>query len=468
MYDDLIGRAKLGDTEALRTLSTLSFKDIKLYRQAVPVILEHLEASDFPNLGSPTFAKDLEIPMLSFSILHYGLNNVAGNIIRPERDFEHLQGGRWVLQRILYDWDLIHGWIEFFLLCLDAHCQQKPTMPDDLHSTMLSDSAGLLGRMAVVSMCYINTEAAVKFLDSLPGYMSLIVQLIMLPAQVLRTTQNLIDVLVPITQFDDLAGHRITEECMLALTGCLLYSPASLTSFQDQMVLQSKCLVHDEHDLPKLKVYTRLISILSTHKPRSVDLVTIRRDFIKQGMVGSITATMAALSDPQRPRGDSSRILVECLVECAAYLLESIRDEGKSATLDALKGSTSIMFSFSKAAKLLSEDIKATRQLTELYTQLLHEITIASIHPAVMRQCLRCLRKDGLLLQTAEPRLQPLVDAGRTFLQTLSRWKSRRAAYNQLEHPLCGNLHCPHSGVKAKSLKYCTQAGVLERCNKRR
>ncbi|KAJ7592013.1 hypothetical protein C8J56DRAFT_1024270 [Mycena floridula] len=463
MFDDLIKRANLGDLDALKTIhDRLGYREAELYRRALPDIV-YLLGQDRPILACTPLPKEVEVPILCFSILHRSLTQVTQNMAIGPLDTDLCFAGAQVVQYICEDWSNICGWMEYFLKCLDVHREQRPSGQHSMYQAMVSDSAGLLARMAMVSMSYANGEAGAKFLGSVPGYIGLLVGFTLRPAQELRTEQNFGDAVIPLSTFDGRGARiAITEEFITQLA---LESPAAVANFQDQMVQRSKCLTEGENDGAFLQGYISVLFFLSIYKPWSVDPIPIRRNLIKGGMVGSITATMVNISTSPPPPHYRYGILVRCLVQCVTYLLHSIRDEGKVATLDALKGSSSIFHSLANAAKVLSQDTEASAQLAELYTQLLHEFTIALVHPAVMHRCLRSLRKHRLLLTTKETRLQPLVDAGKTFLQALSRWKLRRTAYNQLDHPLCGNLQCPHTGVKPKSLKYCTGCLTMVYCS---
>ncbi|KAJ7591795.1 hypothetical protein C8J56DRAFT_1046127 [Mycena floridula] len=137
-------------------------------------------------------------------------------------------------------------------------------------------------------------------------------------------------------------------------------------------------------------------------------------------------ATRKPARDLQTGQGDDGGQLVvdggasarpfqlRCLKKYASYLLQTIRDEGRLAILEALKGSSGLLSSISRStSQILSVNDTDTAllhtEVVELYVDLLNQITIYLIHPPVMRRCCRRLQRNEILSKTEDLDLKPLA-----------------------------------------------------------
>ncbi|KAJ7573766.1 hypothetical protein C8J56DRAFT_1065692 [Mycena floridula] len=470
-FDPLISRANAGSIEAVKTLSNLCAGDTIVFcRRVVPVFLKHIQHVP-PSLDIPEFL-DGSIPSLSTVTL------AIHCIDRLSRAFDTLQNQgrerteivglvRGLAAHTTAHWPKIYQWIAFFSHCLDLHRQTTTVIPEyqDLYRVMFSGSSGILAGMAE-SSDIVDVESACQFLGTVPRYMDVLFGLAILPSHHLVTEQAWLDLAHPLIQFAS-SSHipAIQDEVCDAMLRCMK-SPGAFGSFQDRIAVTM-----NNSSMPELYGLMGYISIpfnIAVHPvPRSYPA---RQTFFSCGMV-RVTAKALAIAQDTRFLTDTTS--TGFISQCSSYILWTVSDEGYQAVLDALKGSLGILFSISRAAQVLfgtdfTESWKHhSSRVIKDYVDILNEVTKYLIHPTVLRNCSRHLRKHALLLTTEDSRFRPLVTAGKDLLNAVALLQSRRIDYKNQAHPtLCSNSECPLPGVTLSSLKFCTACLTTTYCSR--
>ncbi|KAJ7592011.1 hypothetical protein C8J56DRAFT_1162525 [Mycena floridula] len=142
-------------------------------------------------------------------------------------------------------------------------------------------------------------------------------------------------------------------------------------------------------------------------------------------MVSVITKALAFA------QGLGDKMSIRTIPVCSVYLRITISEERHQFTLDALKGSSGILFSIARASQVIflqsSQEsefaVDECRKVLMLYVDMLKGITINLIHPTVMRRCSRRLQQHPLMLETDGSRFQLLVEASKVLVKAVDRWK---------------------------------------------
>ncbi|KAJ7577928.1 hypothetical protein C8J56DRAFT_362847 [Mycena floridula] len=161
---------------------------------------------------------------------------------------------------------------------------------------------------------------------------------------------------------------------------------------------------------------------------------------------------------------DDRMMLMSVIEQCGTLLLSTVRQDGYLSVLDALKGSSGILFSISRASHIIQPADKL--EVIEIYAGLLKEITINLIHPAVMRRCSRRLQKHAFLLKPGQTHLRLIAEASKVLISAVTWWKTRRTKYKAEQSPKsCGNPECPQLGMNLNTLKFCTGCLTVVYCS---
>ncbi|KAJ7592062.1 hypothetical protein C8J56DRAFT_932520 [Mycena floridula] len=386
---------------------------------------------------------------LGLEFLHAKRSEKESTIEKSERD---------ISAYVVAEWPGIHRWLTFFVQCLDLHRQATVIVPEhhDRYEAMLYSSSGIIQWIAF-SEPY-DIEKTMNFLASkVPGYMSVMFQLMVLPSYQLTTPASWALLTGPLITISPLARKpEIADEFVSAMVKCL-DSPGGIESFLHRMKQEiTDGTPVSKHDLSSLLGYIAIPFCLVAGRRRDAD--SVRRAFFVGGMASMVTRAMALAQDPNL-RTDV--LWIQFMLQCTFYIYAAVNEEGYASVMAALKGSSGVLFSISSASQLLFRDNSGGQKIPELaavaqlYVEIIKEITVNLIHPAVMRRCSRRLRKHSLLLKTEDPHLQPLVDAGKILLKAVGHSKSIRTDYKKQDRKLCCNSQCPHPSVKPTSVKFC-------------
>ncbi|KAJ7573265.1 hypothetical protein C8J56DRAFT_1024280, partial [Mycena floridula] len=457
MYDSLIARATAGSLDAVKALSQLCANDISLFRRVTPLFFTHLDQiPPIPDVkavreGFAPSLPSVELAIYCIEALNQGCEALAeaGALAEAAASIENEVSASEALDafqcRIPTDWPILRPWLQFFVRCLDSHRQAAVISEyQDLYKLMLSASVSILSMIVRLSLSRAIADSRKQeffLISQAPGYLSLVVQLAILPSQLLVTTGSWADITTPFSVFCHIA-HRpvVGDEFAAAMLECM-NSPGAIEIFRDRMLkIMARINKDDLQPLRDLVGYVTFPFYLAVCSAQNVE--PVQRALFWDGMLPSLARVMAQAQfhsiSHNMPR---SRLLYQC----GFYLLVALKKEGYLAALEALKGAYGMLFSISRASPVLVGEktykfsIVENNRVLKVYVDLLEEITLNLIHPAVLRRCARRLRKHTLLLKTDDPRFQPLVDASKNFLRAVTQWQSKRREYKKRDHNLCGN-----------------------------
>ncbi|KAJ7592014.1 hypothetical protein C8J56DRAFT_520309 [Mycena floridula] len=462
-YNTLILRAKAGSVPAIKTLSQRCPKDRVLFQRMIPVLFTHLQKIP-PSLGDKAvvdgFAPSLasvELAILCMETLNRGFGPLGREVTPP--DSTDLNPAMESHRILITEWSAINRWVTFFIGCLDFHRRTTVVLEyHDLYQKMLYTSGRILKTIGIVFGFSLDKQAKVRFFTSqVSGYLGLLVEFTILPSKYLMETLSLDDITATYTTFVGIADHpQIGDEIAGAVLKCIA-SPGAIEMFQDRMLQIKTGIISRARQSPNtLLGYVTIPLFLVLCKTEKFQIKPIQQAVLWEDMLPSIVRVMALAQDTTL---DDNVALTQVIRTCGTCLLTIIRESGHGAALEALKGSSGILFSISQAGKVLES---FDTQIAAIYADLLNEITINLIHPPVLRRCSRRLAKHAMLLKTEEPFLRPVVEAGKALLTAVSHWKSRRTDYKtRVDHKLCANSQCRQVGVTSTSVKLCV--GCLNR-----
>ncbi|KAJ7591994.1 hypothetical protein C8J56DRAFT_520064 [Mycena floridula] len=488
LHQELLGQVRAGNLAPLDVMADQCGKDLGLFSKLITPLLRILKDEQCPSLedpalmiGSAPSLKSVALATKCFKIIDSGFANITQNIIDPNDTEDGMfKASCMTTSTILDYWQTTRRWITFFLSCLDFHRQADVIIPEytGMYRTMLSASVGILSRMGLTISLNGTDQAEVEaFLGCAPGFIGLITQLIMLPSLIVTTKQSWADVTRPLNQFTAFAPRTVAGVDFLAGIGEVLSSRGAIVAFQDR--LESE--IDGQTDPSALEGYTCILFLLSIVQwpPSDTDFTIdpmmddFDPAFFREGFFQKHTVTLVAklMSKLTGNSGPPSMILLRCLRKCASYLLQSIRDEGRLAILDALEGPWGLLSCISASSPILSGDepdmAELRTQISELYSNILHEITIHLIHPSVLRRCSRLLQKSGMALASdIDKSLSPLISAEQAFFKAVFDWQSRRSEYKAAVHSgLCANEQCPMISVSPTSIKRCVGCLTTTYCS---
>ncbi|KAJ7592068.1 hypothetical protein C8J56DRAFT_1131505 [Mycena floridula] len=211
---------------------------------------------------------------------------------------------------------------------------------------MLYSSMGLLSCIAALSSPHSGDQAHL-LTNQVPGCLSLFFQLIILPSQSLMPPDALAILTEPFIKFCAVAPHpRGQSEFATAMLECI-ESPEALQMFQERSTIEILSIVNGPPSgrcITELTTWVFVPFYLSSCEP--ITVYPVQLSFAWAGMVPVIAKVMAfAQSSAINP----DYFVLNLTSQCALYVHSTIQKEGSHYALEALKGSSGILFSISRA-----------------------------------------------------------------------------------------------------------------------
>ncbi|KAJ7583476.1 hypothetical protein C8J56DRAFT_954133 [Mycena floridula] len=204
----------------------------------------------------------------------------------------------------------------------------------------------------------------------------------------------------------------------------------------------------DEGDLSTIKDLLWVMTSMCTGSSEET------RRLIADQSIPLVARVMSQLS-PRVPLpsldAEDVELLTTTLASCAKYLSACFQYEGPACVKQALQ--IGILETMARSTYLVPV---SALDLTEAYSQLLTRLCNFLLHPTVLRETRKWLRKVQIhrILKQLHPN-SPLYRAWYAFHGSVERRLLFRTLYKNVERQICSNPQCTAPAVAVKDLKRC-------------